>query len=365
MPIEITLSVIGYVAFSLFVLRDQRIRSQAKFVLIAGSISLCFVTTALRLGANRIEVAECSLPQVEAIASLSDDWVQKERQSGTKSANIVFVRSTDFGHSEAVSISHFLPLEEIPTERRTGRYCEFKDFPASAQAILDCPGFSEFVEETELALKGVFPDTTVVRTIQLPNVGSSSTCVKPDRLERFWSHIETTKMEIDRIAKSLPVPKAASRVLDPLNSRVDALRSGVRHAVVLSDVELVEADFLVGIRDPGSNRRDIPLPHVHRNRLHRRELCLAEGLQVLIDRLGLAAVRHVHDMPFVLVTDHSDVFVAFLEGFLVDSEPLGKGSALLEAAALETPADGSFLDTRYRAPTQSEQLGHRVDARFL
>ena len=71
-------------------------------------------------------------------------------------------------------------------------------------------------------------------------------------------------MEIDRVAKSLSVPKATGRVLDPLNSRVDALGSGVGHAVVnrIHDAFEMVLDCLGGLfhrLQPRTNRPAVPL----------------------------------------------------------------------------------------------------------
>lgn len=68
-----------------------------------------------------------------------------------------------------------------------------------------------------------------------------------DRLNRLWRHVEATQVEIDRVAETVSIPKTTGSVFDPLDPRVDALRSGVGHPVM----NRVDDPFHVLLDHPG------------------------------------------------------------------------------------------------------------------
>jgi hypothetical protein len=89
-------------------------------------------------------------------------------------------------------------------------------------------------------------------------------------------------------------------------------------------------------------------PHVHRNPLERRARLGAQSLEVRLEGLLLAAVRHVNDNLPLDVVHHRHVLMPLLERSLVHSD-LGRRSLLTPR---DTSLDGASLDPRHLRPRQ-------------
>ncbi len=133
-----------------------------------------------------------------------------------------------------------------------------------------------------------------------------------------------------------------------------------RFAKVTGDMEAVEADFAGCLRDAFEEGVDEGFPHVHRDRLYRLLLLVAQGIQPCEDRLLLPIFQHLYDDSVITIRDDRVVLVMLMIRRLVDPQVRNHGGLPTRQAAF----DCALLDPIYLIPTQAHQFGHGLD-RFL
>jgi hypothetical protein len=170
-------------------------------------------------------------------------------------------------------------------------------------------------------------------------------------------------------------PGEPRRMPEPVELRADqpVVALGVRRPVllpahlvdrlvgVLGNVELVEEDLRVGVRQMGPGGGDVGLPHVHRHRLDGGQLGGGQLRPERVEARLAPVIGHVAHLPAVQVGHHRDVLVAPGERRFVDPQMARRRRGPPRQAALDRPR----LDARRFIPTQPQPLRHRGDRGVL
>ena len=125
----------------------------------------------------------------------------------------------------------------------------------------------------------------------------------------------------------------------------------------LRDVELVEADFPIGVRYPAAHRIDIGKVHVHRDRLDLRSGAIGQCVEEAVEALAGSSVGNVDDRASLLIGHDGDVFVSTLKGGLIDADMPGTGVL----SAFQSAAHGLLLNTVNGVPADVKLSGNIVD----
>src|SRR5258708_25162361 len=111
---------------------------------------------------------------------------------------------------------------------------------------------------------------------------------------------------------------------------------------MLSDVELVEDDLLVGVDHMLAYRLHIRVPHVHGDSLDTFSLSLSERAPETVETLLLAVLGDIQHPPPRQVVDHGHVLVPLTEGLLIHPQ-MADGVGL---PALQPAFHGSLPESR-------------------